>query len=569
METRILNTSEKPFLELQDIFSVSVATEYMYEQNIGILVILEYIKARDWPWKGNILVNEPVEQIPLVWAVFDAVNRNTLRMVWDVHPAKCFPQLFNRYNPHARRNTLPIVKEDNVTLAGCARTYVNISNRRYEVNEKTPEYCSIFGLPDDCFDSDFEKRMITKLSEYNSLELWCFERTEYIANKVEPSVNLHFMKGDFLPPRYYIYIDTPEHFLKAVFSSRELEDLSSELWYTAGKELIDEMNLDNEGFGFRFEEQALYYLRKRLTYEFVRLFLLLHRRESFASIQVSSSPVLYLDREEEIRARLGEIIHKERKDKEIYIHQLISKLSKYINFSLFRSSRFLLMDIEYIHVPYPTDTSRFFNFPCVFSNIIWRGARDGLGSSVNIFVLPCHFCAQPCDFIRRKVFNYNCLLHGFDFMEKQGALVEGLLSSYDGLKIYTYGRSDVFQLEQGRDFFSDTFERLRYTRRNRKRAQRIIDISEDLSVQDKGLGEIEKEVLEPWLIGWSRKEPKVNFNTRFMTRYGQSNWETRYSEAISSCMLDAISALAFLLYRKYRLTDDAIKYNAQNTKESQ
>lgn len=93
-----------------------------------------------------------------------------------------------------------------------------------------------------------------------------------------------------------------------------------------------------------------------------------------------------------------------------------------------------------------------------------------------------------------------------------------MLSKYEGFKIYTYGRSDIFQLEQGSDFFSDSFERHRYERRNRKRAQRIVDISEDLSVPDTALSEIEHEVLTKWLVGWSRKEGKVNVNTRFMTR---------------------------------------------------
>ena len=43
------------------------------------------------------------------------------------------------------------------------------------------------------------------------------------------------------------------------------------------------------------------------------------------------------------------------------------------------------------------------------------------------------------------------------------------------------------------DFFSDSFEKRRYERRNRKRAQRIVDISEDLSVPEKSLSEIEQD----------------------------------------------------------------------------
>lgn len=127
-----------------------------------------------------------------------------------------------------------------------------------------------------------------------------------------------------------------------------------------------------------------------------------------------------------------------------------------------------------------------------------------------------------------------------------------MLLKYDNFKIFTYGRGDAFQLEQGRNFFSDSFEQKRYERRNRRRTQRIVDIMEDLSIEGKSLEEIENEVLQHWLIGWSRKEPKVNVNSRFMTRYGTSRWGSRYSEAVNSCSLDTISAFLFLLYTKYK-----------------
>ena len=120
--------------------------------------------------------------------------------------------------------------------------------------------------------------MMDTLRRYSELELWCFEKTGYINEQVEPQIKLHYMKGEFLPSRYFMYIDTPEHFLKGIYGSRQLDSLSGELWYSAGCELIEEMNLDNKEFGFRFEEQANYYIRKRLIYEFARLSLLLMKR---------------------------------------------------------------------------------------------------------------------------------------------------------------------------------------------------------------------------------------------------------------------------------------------------
>lgn len=561
MEESELGESERFLSELKDIFSVSAATDFLYQHHIGIVIILEYIKAKDWPWKRQSLVNEPIGKIPLVWAVFDATDSNRIRMVWDIHPAKCFPQRYNLYNPNSQSTAMPVVKEHGATLAGCSRTFVTISNRRYEVNEKTPEYCSIFGLPDDCYDPDFEKRMIHNLTQYNGLELWCFERTEYIAEQVESLITLHYMKGEFLPSRYFMYVDTPEHFLKGIFGTKELENLSSQLWYSSGKELIEEMNLDNKDFCFRFEEQASYYVRKRLIYEFVRLLLLLINKESFSSFGFISSPELCLDNEQEIQSSLANILNTTKKDKELYVHGIMSKISRYIDFRSFKNSRFMVMDVEYIHVPYPTgSTARLFNFPSIFSSIIWQGAREGLTINTNVFIIPCHFCAQPCDFFKKKVFNYNCLAHGFEFIEKQASLVEEMLSKYERFKIYTYGRSDIFQLEQASSFFSDSFEIRRYERRNRKRTQRIVDVLKDLSVPDKRLSEIEDEILEKWLNGWSREEQKVHVSPRFMTQYSSSNWETNYSEAINSCMLDTISAFLYLLYEKYRASDSIIKF---------
>ena len=83
---------------------------------------------------------------------------------------------------------------------------------------------------------------------------------------------------------------------------------------------------------------------------------------------------------------------------------------------------------------------------------------------------------------------------------------------------------------------------------------------EDLSVPDKRLSEIEDEILEKWLKGWSREEEKVHVSPRFMTQYSSSNWETNYSEAINSCMLDTISAFLYLIYKKYRVDNTTLKY---------
>jgi len=87
-----------------------------------------------------------------------------------------------------------------------------------------------------------------------------------------------------------------------------------------------------------------------------------------------------------------------------------------------------------------------------------------------------------------------------------------------------------------------------------------VDISEDISTPEKALNEIEQETLEEWLVGWTRKEKKINVNPRFMTRYGNPKWETNYAEAINSCVLDVLSSFLYLIYKKYRIGNTPIEY---------
>ena len=98
MEESKLEESERSFSELQEIFSPLIATDFLFKNRIGIVIILDYFKAQDWPWKGRSFANEPVENIPLVWAILTASDSHNLRMVWDIHPAKCFPIRYNQHN---------------------------------------------------------------------------------------------------------------------------------------------------------------------------------------------------------------------------------------------------------------------------------------------------------------------------------------------------------------------------------------------------------------------------------------------------------------------------------------
>lgn len=110
MEELELIKEKKILSQLEGILSPSDVANFLFEHNIGIIIILDYIKAKEWPWKGEPLVNEPVEKIPIIWAVFNAIDNKHIKMIYDIHPTKCFPQRYNRYNPNAENNSIQLAK---------------------------------------------------------------------------------------------------------------------------------------------------------------------------------------------------------------------------------------------------------------------------------------------------------------------------------------------------------------------------------------------------------------------------------------------------------------------------
>jgi len=562
MNTIILDNKIRYLKQLETIFPMSEITRFLLKNNFGIVIILDYVKARDWPRRNRPLKNKPIEKIPLLWGFFHALDDEQIEMTFDIHPAKCFPNLYNANNPNSRRSFMPVVKNNGYTLAGCSRNFVEISGYKYKVWDKTPDYCAIFGLPDDCYSSKFEENMLDILNEHKKLKIWCFEETEYIPEKIGPIASLNYMKGGFLPHRHFIYIDTAANFLKGIYSQNELERLNSEVWYASGRDFIEDMNLNNPE-GYNFEEQAIYYIKKRLIFEFVRLSLLLRNKDSFTSFIPISPPLLDFKIEQEFLERFETILQKFKKNIFNYLNKLLNKVKNILDMKSFKRSRFLVTDLEFIHVLYPTGSNaRIFNFPCIFSSIIWQGPREGFMTDINVFKLPCHFCTKHCSSFKNRILNFDCLTFGFQFIKKQQTMIEYLLARYEGFKVYSYGRSDVFQLEQGINFFTDSFEIQEYERRNRKRTKRITQVSEDLAITGKSLKMIEDEILKKWLIGWERKEPKKRVNRRFMTNYNSQNWEPRYVEAINSVIGDNISAFLFLLYKKYRNSNKNVKFRS-------
>lgn len=560
MERLILSDESTIMSELSDIFSVHDSAKFLIENNIGIAIILDYIKAKDWPRKDRKLVKESA-RVPLLWGVLSAHDEKSLKIDYDVHPAKCLPQRYNRYNINAEKNPIVLGTGKRGTLAGCGRTYVEINGYRHCVNEKIPEYCSVFGMPHDCCDPEYEMRMLEFLKTLEALELWCFEKTGYIEERVDNLIKLHYMKGEFLPSRYFLYVDTSSNFLKAIFSIGELEPANQEIWFSGGKEFVEKMDYTDSDY-LRFEEEALCYIKKNLSYEFVRQLLLMTNKKSFTKLSSPKRPKLDLNRVKKVQVDIESIINRARKETDLYVNDILRRIKRYLT-GYFGNYRFLVLDVEYVPVEFPTRNKKTFNFPCIFSSIAWLGHKEGLKTNINVFDLPCHSCGIFCSCFKKNHLNFDCLLHGFEFIEKQISIVEEMLSEHEGLKIHSYGRSDIFQLEYASNFFSDSFEIKQYERKNRKRTKRIIEVSSDLFLHQKDLAYVENEIISRWLHGWSRKNEHFNVCNRFMTKWGSNNWEPKYREAIQACVDDAVSAFLYLLYRDYRKTDESIEFSTQ------
>lgn len=544
---------EERFLEdLKEIFSLIEIAQYLYENKLGIVIILSHIKAKEWPRKDQELNNEPINEIPFLWAISYAENKENIKIIYDIHPGKCLPSKFNQENNISKKKKLRIENNNFGTLAGCARYFVEVNGFVYKIFEKIPLYCSIFGIPDDCFCPNLEKIMIETLKRHKNLELWCFEETEYITENVLPNIQLKFMKGDLLPSIFFPFVDSSSKFLRGIFKINDLNPLNSEPWYSQCYELINEFNPFESKDYFRYEEKALYFIKKKLIFEFIRLFLLISNRDNLEQYNVNEEKKLNLkyftNYIEDIEYIKQKVIKETQKSLKFFLNENQSSF----NFEKFKKSRFLVLDVEYTHICYPNGKiERIFNFPCIITNIIWKGIRKGFDINVNIFTLPCHFCGGDCEFFRKKIIKFECLNFDLDFYQNQLDLFNELLATYEGFKLYSYGKSDFFQLEQLSNFFTDSFEIKEFHTKNRVKTRRLIELAEDLAIQDKSLKFIEENIIKKQFPSWSRTKIKEKISKRFITKYKTPNWKENYKNIIIDCANDTISTLLYLICKEF------------------
>ncbi len=393
--------NEKRFLDnLKTIFSLKNISEYLFNNSIGILILLSHNKCKDWPRKDQELNNEPTEEIPFLWALCYAENKTNVIILYDFHPAKCFPTKYNKENDNPFKKQLPLERDQNGTLAACARFQVHVNGYGYNILEKIPLYCSVFGMPDDCYSSNFENVMLANLSKFKYLNLWCFEETNYISEKLLPQVNLKFFKGNLLPSKLFPFIDSASSFLRGIFKMREINSLNSEPWYSECYELIHDLNPFESSDYFRYEEETIYFIEKKLIYEFIRLGLLIKNREKLDKFNRDYRPKLELESLNNYLLDINNIIINIEETVKDYLNNFIDKYKQKINFDKFKKSRFLVLDVEFAHISYPDgNVDRTFNIPCIVTNIIWQGIRKGFDVKIYIHTLAAIFVKVHVSFL--------------------------------------------------------------------------------------------------------------------------------------------------------------------------
>ena len=72
--------------------------EFLHSNNLGVLIILDFIKPKDWPYFKEKLYNEPKKNIPLIWALFYSEDGKNVKIAFEIHPMKFYPRLYQSNN---------------------------------------------------------------------------------------------------------------------------------------------------------------------------------------------------------------------------------------------------------------------------------------------------------------------------------------------------------------------------------------------------------------------------------------------------------------------------------------
>jgi len=561
----------EPFLQ-KSPFSGSDLKKILTSNKIGISLILSFKKAKQWPYYKISFHNENLEKVPVLWAFLYADSDDNVNLFLGIHPMKCFPSLYLKNNENFQDYPIPVKKIEDLTWAGCSRYNVNIAGKNYGV--KQHEYCSSFGLPDDCHSKKFHDEYIDFIKKFKDYDIWYFEKDDIFLDYPK-ELTIHYMKDEFLPKQYFFYVDSASKFLSGIFHAKDLSVLNENWWYTSGKDFIKERNYYKSGTDFRYEEYTLDIIKRKTIFELIRLLLLLQNKDQFENFLISSMPEY--DEKVKIIAEeeLCQIVEDIKTEFQIKLDSLMKSLDVGLDHRKLRASKFIVMDMEFVRVNTPIKRHqrkkyqikkrklpevRSHDFPSIFVSIIWNGKEKHAEIDIKILTLPCHFCMEKCRDIKHHSIKYECLHFAESFITTQISFFEEYLAVHESAKVFSYGRSDAKQLEYSDNFFNDSFETRLYQRKNRKRPLRISDIVQDIAIPETSLNDVEEYILKTWLIGWSREKKHSNVNRCFTTIRDNKNFSQRYHDAIETCVLDSLSTFLYLLYKDYRKNQDPIRF---------
>lgn len=552
-------------------FSSEEISNYLFSNKCCVSLVLTFDKAQQWPYFRTRFTNQRVENIPILWAILFAKTPTQIGLLWDIHPMKCFPTLYISNNQNYSRYKIPPPQKNDggEILSGCTRFVVNVSGKEYPGRQS--EYCSAFGLPDDCFNPNFGKEYFTTLERFKEHSIWFLENSDFLQNNCSKNISKQCMKDTFLPRQYFFYLDSSAQFLSGIFCTAEMAEINRNFWYPSGHDFIKERDYHKSDRSFRFEESSIATIKNKVIFELIRLTLLIKNQEKFRFFTIKKTP--HFNEEKKIRSEecISEIIAEVKRENEMKFNSAIHSIIPHLNQSQLKRTDFLVLDVEFYSVNYPTKSPthnpRFFKLPCIFSSIYWNSRAKSTKIDINVLNLPCHFCEEPCRENKKHSLKFDCTYFANSFVKKQTTFFEEKLAESNSLKLYSYGNGDFKQLEYSDNFFINSNTARMYYRRNRKKPLRIIHLAEDLSIKGIGLAEIENCILKPWLMGWSRQGKHVIVNRYFSTPFSKHYFQTRYHDAIETCVADSMSTFLYLLYRDYRLNDDPInvRQNVQST----
>lgn len=550
--------------KLSNIYNNEQCNEFLKQNNIGILILTEFRRSNGWPVKNKSYKFDGSTIIPILWGFFYSDGEEIL-FDYAIHPTKCFPTIYNKKNQNGIRKKVHIeYHPDGYVIAGCQIYQIENNGIQYRVSDLTPEYCKTFGLPSECYENDFYKELIFYLQNKSKYNIWSYEENKFF-NDYIPKLKINFIKDKILPKTYYYYIDNSWNYLRGIYSNRDLKTLNNTLSYRDGRELIEDMNRNNP-LSYRYEEKATYYIKKSLIHEFIRQYLLILNKEKLNKYKINETKKFNQIKINSVKQKIERKINNIEENNKRNILRILNGLRSNIDNNKLNRDRFSVIDVEYIPIAFPTELARegYFNFPSVFSNIIWKGRENGIEMKIHVINIPCHVCMKNCDLFKKNTLKFDCIKYLYPIIEDQISLIEYLIDSYENFRIYSYGKSDVCQLEQGDNFFRDSFDARIYNRKNRHRKKKITEISFDLSKTGFSLHDIEKNILSEWIKSWKRDQQKVKVNPRIMTKNDSPYWNIKYEEAINACVQDSFSAFLFLLYEKYRINDEVIHHETKS-----